>query len=170
MSPPSDSCPSVLKTRCVYQWVIHLISLNRSYKNYILEPDILHAIWRVKVRQIHSYGHENILQSWVRDVAIFGGLRQTKSWKAFFSLFSVLNQWAWYPNAPSTKKPIYIFPPLRPPKVRASYLLKTLFAKFKLFFSSFTTPSVPLIRDHLWYCPKVVLKTTFGQSQRWFLI
>ena len=27
-----------------------------------------------------------------------------------------------------------------------------------------------LYKDHLWYCPKVVLKTTLGQSQRWSLI
>ena len=47
---------------------------------------------------------------------------------------------------------------LRPPKIRISYLLKTLFAKFKLFFSSFSIPSVSLIRDHLWDCPKVVFK------------
>ena len=26
------------------------------------------------------------------------------------------------------------------------------------------------IWDHLWDCPKVVLKTTFGQSQMWSLI
>ena len=58
-------------------------------------------------------------------------------------------------------------PLLRPPKIKSFYLLKTLFAKFKLFFSSFSTPSVPLIRYHLWDCPKVVFKTTFGQSQRW---
>ena len=45
--------------------------------------------------------------------------------------------------------------------------LKTLFWKFKLFFSPFSTTSVHLIRDHLWDCPKVVFKTTFGQSQRW---
>ena len=55
-------------------------------------------------------------------------------------------------------------PLLRPPKFSTSYLLKPLFAKFKLFFSSFSTSSVPLIRDHLWDCPKVVFKTTFGQS------
>ena len=58
-------------------------------------------------------------------------------------------------------------PLLRPPKIKTPYLLKILFAKFKLFFSSFSTPSVPLIRDHLWDCQKVVFKTTFGQSQRW---
>ena len=51
--------------------------------------------------------------------------------------------------------------------LKLRYLLKTLFEKFNLFFSSFSTPSVPLIRDHLWHCPKVVFKTTFGQSQRW---
>ena len=58
-------------------------------------------------------------------------------------------------------------PLLRPPKIKAFYLLKTLFWKFKRFFSSFPTPSVHLIRDHLWDCPKVVFKTTFEQSQRW---
>ena len=46
-------------------------------------------------------------------------------------------------------------PLLRPLKIKIFYPLKTLFAKFKLFFSSFSTPSVHLI------------KTTFGQSQRW---
>ena len=58
-------------------------------------------------------------------------------------------------------------PLLRPPKMETSYLFKTLFAKLKLVFSSFSTPSLHLIRDHLWDCPKVVFKTTFGQSQRW---
>ena len=58
-------------------------------------------------------------------------------------------------------------PLLRPPKIETFSGLKTLFAKFKLFISSFSTPSVCLIRDHLWDCPKVVFKTTFGQSQRW---
>ena len=56
---------------------------------------------------------------------------------------------------------------VKPPKIMPPYLLKTLFAKFKLFFSSFSTPSVLLTRDHIWDCPKVVFKTTFGQSQRW---
>ena len=58
-------------------------------------------------------------------------------------------------------------PLLRPPKIKTFCQLKTLFAKFKLFVSSFSSPSVSLIRDHLWDCPKVVFKTTFGQSQRW---
>ena len=58
-------------------------------------------------------------------------------------------------------------PLLWPPKIKTSYPLNTLFVKLKLFFSSFSTHSVPLIRDHLWDCPKVVFKTTFGQSQRW---
>ena len=51
--------------------------------------------------------------------------------------------------------------------IKLRHLLKTLFAKLKLLFSSLSTPSVPLIRDHPLDCPKVVLKTTFGQSQRW---
>ena len=38
---------------------------------------------------------------------------------------------------------------LRPSKTNTSYLLKTLFAKFKLFFSSFSTPSEHLIRDQM---------------------
>ena len=58
-------------------------------------------------------------------------------------------------------------PLLRPPKIKTFYLLKTSFLKFKLFFSSFSTPSVHPIRDQLWDCPKVVFKTTFVQSQRW---
>ena len=58
-------------------------------------------------------------------------------------------------------------PLLRPPKIKTSYLLETLFAKFKLCFSSFSTPSVPLIRDHFWDCPKVVFNTPIGQPQRW---
>ena len=58
-------------------------------------------------------------------------------------------------------------PLLRPPKIKTSYLLKTLFAKYQLFFSSFSKPCVPLIKDQLWDCPKVVFKTTFWQSQRW---
>ena len=58
-------------------------------------------------------------------------------------------------------------PLLRPPKIKTFYPLKTLFAKFKLFSYSFSTPSVSLNRDHRWDRPKVVLKTTFGQSQRW---
>ena len=60
-------------------------------------------------------------------------------------------------------------PILRPPKIKRFGKLKTLFAKFKLSVSSFFTPSVHLIRDHLWDCPKVVFKTTFEQSQRWSL-
>ena len=58
-------------------------------------------------------------------------------------------------------------PLFRPPKMKTSYLLKTLFAKLKLLFSSFSTLSVTMIRDHLWNRPKVVFKTTFGQLQRW---
>ena len=45
-------------------------------------------------------------------------------------------------------------PLLRPPKIETFYPLKTLFAKFRLFFSSFSTPSVSLIKDHLLDCPK----------------
>ena len=44
-------------------------------------------------------------------------------------------------------------PLLRPPKIKASYLLKILFAKLKLLFSSFSTHSV----------------TTFGTVQKWSL-
>ena len=58
-------------------------------------------------------------------------------------------------------------PLLRPPKIKTFFVLKTWFAEFKLLFSSFSRYSVPLIGDHLWDCPKVVFKTTFGQSQRW---
>ena len=40
-------------------------------------------------------------------------------------------------------------PLLKPPKIKTFYLLKTLFWKFKHFFSSFSTPSVHLIREQL---------------------
>ena len=40
-------------------------------------------------------------------------------------------------------------PLLRPPKIKTSCPLKTLFVKLKLLFSSFSTHSVALIRDHL---------------------
>ena len=43
---------------------------------------------------------------------------------------------------------------LRPHKVKAFYLLKALFWKFKRFSFSFSSPSVYLIRDHLWDSPK----------------
>ena len=45
-------------------------------------------------------------------------------------------------------------PLLRPPKIKTFYLLTTLFWKFQLFFSSFSTP---------W------LETTFGTVQKWSL-
>ena len=34
----------------------------------------------------------------------------------------------------------------------------------------YSTTVKSIYKDHLWDCPKVVLKTTFGQSQRWSLI
>ena len=45
-------------------------------------------------------------------------------------------------------------PLLRPPKIKTYCQLKTLFAKFKLFVSSFSSPCVSLIRDHLLDSPK----------------
>ena len=45
-------------------------------------------------------------------------------------------------------------PLLRPLKNKTFCQLKTLFAKFKLFISSFSTPSVSLIRDHHWNSPE----------------
>ena len=49
-------------------------------------------------------------------------------------------------------------------------------SKIKTKYSKIPISRPPLglsksgLKDHLWDCPKVVLKTTFGQSQRWFLI
>ena len=57
-------------------------------------------------------------------------------------------------------------PLLRPPKIKTFCQLKTLFAKFKLFVSSFSSPSVHLIRDHLWDCPKVVFKSSRTPTSR----
>ena len=48
-------------------------------------------------------------------------------------------------------------PLLRPPKIKTSYLLKTLFAKFKQLFSAFLHPV------YLW------LEITFGTVQKWSL-
>ena len=56
-------------------------------------------------------------------------------------------------------------PLLRPPKIRTFYLFKILFWKFKLFFSSFTTPSVHLIRDHLWTVQKWSLRPLLDSLQ-----
>ena len=99
------------------------------------------------------------------------------SWSKFFSLGAPkLKQGFWYQKSHlKFTKATTIWeseeyseiPLLRPPKIKTFCQLKTLFAKFKLFVSSFSSPSVSLIRDHLWDCPKVVFKTTFGQSQRW---
>ena len=58
-------------------------------------------------------------------------------------------------------------PLLRPPKIKTSYLLKTLFAKFKLFFIHFLHPVYLWLVTTFGTGPKVVFKTTFGQSQRW---
>ena len=49
-------------------------------------------------------------------------------------------------------------PLLRPPKIKTFYPLKTLFAKFKFFLSSFSAPSVSLIKDHLYSVQKWSLR------------
>ena len=103
------------------------------------------------------------MQGWVRE-----NMKQCRD--------EIADEDGWMAGSPDGRASIWTdgpideyseIPLLRPPKIGTSYLLKTLFAKFKLFFSSFSTHSVLLIRDHLWDCPKVVFKTTFGQSQRW---
>ena len=87
---------------------------------------------------------------------------QSRAEQHFFRAIKYLNSNnCWHFNMYSE------IPLLRSPKIKTFYLLKTLFWKFKRFFALFSTLSVPLIRDHLWDCPKVVFKTTFGQSQRW---
>ena len=48
-------------------------------------------------------------------------------------------------------------PLLRPPKIKTFCQLKTLFAKFKLYFSSFLHPVY------------LSLETTFGTVQKWSL-
>ena len=49
-----------------------------------------------------------------------------------------------------------------------------LFKKFKYSKIPILRPFLGLsksgLKDHFWTVPKVVLKTTFGQSQRWSLI
>ena len=60
------------------------------------------------------------------------------------------------------------------PKIKRVKIIsgRSIFGHFHgLFNSHFHTNTVKfLYQDHLWDCPKVVLKTTFGQSQRWSLI
>ena len=78
---------------------------------------------------------------------------------------TVLNKWSFsiswlnVSNSSCRIKAVYIeiysvIPLLRPPKIKNFFLLKTFFAKLKIFLSSFSTHSVPLIRDHFWDCPK----------------
>ena len=61
-------------------------------------------------------------------------------------------------NFPHTPRKYSEIPLLRPPKIKTSWLLLTLFVQLYLFFSSFSTSSVPLIRDHLWDCQKWSLR------------
>ena len=73
-------------------------------------------------------------------------------WGRFISAWDVSLETKWFTVYRYSEIPL-----LRPPKIQTFYPLKTLFAKFKLFLSSFSTPSAYLIRDHLCDCPKVVL-------------
>ena len=111
--------------------------------------------------------HSLKMQSTILKVhSPYGTFKMTKEARTVLSVLLSCTNWS--EPSPATSVPRYSeIPLLRPPKIKTSCLLKTLFAKFKLSFSSFSTPRVHLIRDHLWDCPKVVLKTTFGQSQRW---
>ena len=65
---------------------------------------------------------------------------------------------------------LYIYskiPLLRPPKIKTNSPLKSIFKKFQSFFLWVFCTQCLLERDHLWDCSKVVLKTSFEQSQRW---
>ena len=58
-------------------------------------------------------------------------------------------------------------PLLRPPKVKTNSTLKSIFKKLQSFILCVFCTQCFLERDHLWNCSKVVLKTTFEQSQKW---
>ena len=88
----------------------------------------------------------NIITSHVIFNAIMFSLEENDHSESFYTMYSEI-------------------PLSWPPKIKTFYLLTTLFWKLKLFFSSFSTPSVHLIRDHLWDCPKVVFKTTWTVSK-----
>ena len=58
-------------------------------------------------------------------------------------------------------------PLLRPPKIKTNSPLKSTFKKCQSFFLCDFCTQCLLEGDHLWDCSKVVIKTTFEQSQRW---
>ena len=51
--------------------------------------------------------------------------------------------------------------------IKTNSPLKSIFKKFQPFFLCVFCIQCLLERDHLWDCSKMVLKTTFEQSQRW---
>ena len=81
-------------------------------------------------------------QNLMAGTVILGSVRSPVSF--FFPNISLQVDWSKYSEIPL----------LRPPKMKTFCQLKTLFAKFKLFVLSFSSPSVSLIRDHLLDSPK----------------
>ena len=152
---------------------------------FLRENNAWHYMWIV-CQAANSHVMSSIISSWKIRITCFENV-VCQLWLALYVLRSsycpahtvkwlkillILNYAfptsLWFQTSLELDGPKYSeIPLLRPPKIKTFYPLKTLFAKFKLFFSSFSTPSVSLIRDHLWDCSKVVFKTTFGQSQKW---
>ena len=143
----------------ILRWAIHLISHELVKKSQSTAISNLSCFswqalspWRKTVRQnkhlddpYYHAKHIYVQMNQPRTLLVF------KSWDKSIALKRIYSE----------------IPLLGPPNIKTFYPLKTLVWQFKLFFSSFSTTGVHLIRDHLWDCPKVVFKTTFGQSQRW---
>ena len=67
-------------------------------------------------------------------------------------------------------QPAYMYskiPLSRSPKIKTNYPLNSIFKKFQSFLLCVFCTQCLLKRDHLWDCSKVVIKTTFEQSQKW---
>ena len=127
----------------------------------VIQPDIL-TWWGTDLRfhkMIKCCSYINSVSNNTKIRVIFQSpIVSVSASNKFFCCYSMLRKLlCWIPYSKYSEIPL-----LRPPKIKTFYLLKTLFWKFKLFFSSFSTTSIRLIRDHLWDCPKVVFKTTFG--------
>ena len=129
-----------------------------NYMTFLPLPTLQHNENRLRL------GRERLFYHSVSQIILVFTTCHLKRYRRFTTLTFTFPLACSLPSHSYTVKFRY----LRPPKIKTSYQLKILFAKFKLFFFLLvSTPSVPLIRDHLWGCPKVVLKTTFEQSQRW---
>ena len=87
-------------------------------------------------------------------------------WKHFIIAFPSILRWRF--KSILLKQLIYSkIPLLRPPKIKTTSPLKSIFKRCQSFFLCVFCTRCLLEKVHHWDCSKVVLKTTFEQSQRW---